>query len=146
MSWASRRDRRQPKEMQMPRMMKFPVITIVILKAILTSLEDIDKQLKDALDAANDAAGLKKKLQWANHIPQLAMAVCNMLNLDPQRFTWFQFSADDVKNLNEATELLREIKAFFDRLSTTVGEILALYRDQLFTLTTQCASDVQKVI
>jgi hypothetical protein len=66
-----------------------------------------------------------------------------MIELQPPLFTWLLYSAADLRNLNQTVELLREIKAFFDRMSETVGDALNLYKDQLFVVVTESVDGLQ---
>jgi hypothetical protein len=123
---------------------KLPVLTLVVLRVILTALDAIATQLAAAFAAV--PTGSKATLSWGTQMPQLAAAFANMLDLGQGLFSWVTFTSQDLRNLNDTIEVLREISTLLNSLSTQVGNVLALYRNQLFTVMNDQVSGLQNVI
>ncbi len=117
--------------------------TVVVLGTILGFLTNVSDTLKQNFTAVADSG---KKLMWGTHIPELARAIADMMDLAPQLFSWAPITAAALRTLEGEVLLLTEVKAFLDTLASSVGDLLASRRDDLYGKATDITDGLNKVL
>lgn len=111
--------------------------TVLVLKTLMGHFGSALSTLKDTFGAP---PVLDRKPTWRSHIPQLARAGADMIDLEPRLFTWLPFSAAALRNLEAEVLALTEAKSFLDGLTLFCADLLSARRDELYRKTSELTS------
>lgn len=116
---------------------------VAILTMALASL----RQLHDLLtqNFGEPAPPGRKKPMWGKHIPALARAAADMLDIAPQLFPWVAFSGAALRQREEEVRLLSLIVSAVGGLHEYLRKLLKARKDELYRMTTGLVADVKAV-
>lgn len=110
------------------------MVPLAVLIAVLGKAREISDTLTSTFGEM--VLDPLRKLMWGNHIPALARAGADTMNVEPALFSWLNFSGDFLAALEQQVQKLTEIQSVLIGLLDYVNSLVAVRKDELYRKTT----------